>query len=356
MFPTCRTASRFMTALPGIIFISSLCLCSLLQAEGKYVPPASPRITYNFNAGWKFIKQDAPGAENPDFDDSNWDSVSTPHTYNDADSFDQLISRSGEVALYMGPACYRKRFKLPAGVQGGKVFLEFEGMRQAGWFFVNGKAVGKYENGVTPCGVDITDAVYFGDKENVLTVKVTNVTNYKEEASGTVFQWESKDFNPNYGGLNRNVWLHVTGKVYQTLPLYENLQTSGTYVYATDIDVPAKTATITVESQVRNESGDQQAVTLSGVVVDAGGFVRAVLKGEPYDMVSGETAVVSAAGNLMALAGGIPSTRIFTTFTVCLASRARSWTCKRSAPDSARRRLRAGPARAGCISTTVSFI
>ena len=84
----------------------------------------------------------------------------------------------------MGPACYRKHFKLPAGAEGNKIFLEFEGMRQAGRFFVNGKPIGKYENGVTPCGIDITDAVFFGDKENVLTVKVTNENGYREEATG----------------------------------------------------------------------------------------------------------------------------------------------------------------------------
>jgi beta-galactosidase len=266
--------------------------------EQRFTPPASPRVTFNFNPGWKFIKEAVADAEKPDLDDSKWATVSTPHTYNDVDSFDQIITRGGEVSLYMGPATYRKHFKLPASTAGNKVFIEFEGMRQAGRFFVNGKAVGQYENGVTPCGIDITDAVYFGDKENVLTVKITNVTNYPEEATGTVFQWESKDFNPNYGGLNRNVWLYITGKVYQTLPLYENLRTTGVYVYATNISVTAKTADVTVESQVRNESGEQQSVDLSVVVVDASGIVRATLKGETYDMVNGETQVLKASGKL----------------------------------------------------------
>jgi beta-galactosidase len=288
--------SRF--AFSGIIFCLLILFCGLSRAEDKFSPPASPRITYNFNAAWKFIKQDAPGAEKPDFDDSKWDTVSTPHTYNDVDSFDEIIGRGGEKTLYMGPACYRKHFKLPTDARDRKVFIEFEGMRQAARFFINGKAMGIYENGVTPCGIDITDAVYFGDKENVLTVLITNVTNYQEESSGTVFQWESKDFNPNYGGLNRNVWLHITGKTYQTFPLYENLKTAGTYIYAADFNIPAKTVTINVESQVRNESGGQQAVDLSAVVVDAAGITRAVLKGETYDMVENETAVLKASGQL----------------------------------------------------------
>jgi len=285
--------------LPLLTALVVLILSSLAFAtEQRFTPPASPRTTFNFNPGWKFIKEDVADAEKPDLDDSKWATVSTPHTYNDIDSFDQLITRGGEANLYMGPACYRKHFKVPASAAGNKVFIEFEGMRQAGRFFVNGKAVGQYENGVTPCGIDITDAVYFGDKENVLAVKITNVTSYPEEANGAVFQWEARDFNPNYGGLNRNVWLHITGKVYQTLPLYENLRTTGVYVYPSDINVAAKSATINVESQVRNESGDQQAVDFSAVVVDAGGIVRATLKGETYDMVNGEAQDLKASGML----------------------------------------------------------
>jgi beta-galactosidase len=34
-----------------------------------------------------------------------------------------------------------------------------------------------------------------------------------------------KDFNPNFGGLNRDAKLIVAGNIYQTLPLYENLKT-----------------------------------------------------------------------------------------------------------------------------------
>src|SRR6185312_4252918 len=109
-------------------------------------------------------------------------------------------------------------------------------------------------------GIDITEAVQFGDVDNVLAVWITNVTGYKEGATGVVFQWESKDFNPNFGGINRNVRLHILPKIYQTLPLLNGLGTEGVYVYASDYDVPGKKATLHIESQVRNQSGDQAAV------------------------------------------------------------------------------------------------
>jgi beta-galactosidase len=267
-------------------------------ADAPYAPPPSPRTTYNFNPGWKFIREDAANAELVAFDDAKWAAVSTPHTFNDVDTFDEIITRSGDAHLYQGLAWYRKHFRLPASAKGGKVFLEFEGLRQAAWFWVNGQAVGRCENGVTPCGLDLTPFVKFGDADNVIAVKVNNRNDYKEEATGMAFQWNTRDFNPIYGGLNRDVRLHLTGKVYQTLPLYENLKTVGVYVYATNLSVAARTAAVTVESEVRNESGDQQAVDFSAVIVDADGIVRATFKGETGDLVGGESARLTAGGTL----------------------------------------------------------
>ena len=110
------------------------------HAQEKFRPPPSPRREYNFDAGWKFFKEHkdkADGAEAVAFDDSAWETVSTPHTYNDLDSFRTIISHGGgDRGTWKGTAWYRKHFKLPAAA--AKVFLEFEGMRQAGEIFLNG--------------------------------------------------------------------------------------------------------------------------------------------------------------------------------------------------------------------------
>jgi hypothetical protein len=42
---------------------------------------------------------------------------------------------------------------------------------------------------------------------------------------------EEQQQQPEFRRLTRDAWLHVMGKVYQTLPLYENLKTTGVYVY-----------------------------------------------------------------------------------------------------------------------------
>jgi beta-galactosidase len=264
-----------------------------------FVPPQSPRTKFNFNLDWKFVREDVPGAEAPGFDDAKWASISTPHSFNDVDSFRTIISHGGgDRGTYKGLAWYRKHFKLPEGMAGQKVFLEFEGMRQAGDIYLNGKAVGLYENGVTAYGVDITSGVLFGDKENVLAVKVDNRTTYQERATSTTFQWNANDFNPDHGGINRHVWLHVTGKIHQTLPLFYGLESQGVYIHANNFNIAARTADVTVEAEVRNGSGDRATVGLSAMVVDAAGKVHAQFDGDPVDMVDGEKSVMMASGSL----------------------------------------------------------
>jgi beta-galactosidase len=265
-----------------------------------YQPPASPRVTYNFNPGWKFVFGDSTGADQPGFDDSKWASVSLPHTWNDTDTYRAFISHSGgdQSEKMFGIGWYRKHFKLPANAEGQKVFLQFDGMRQAGRFFLNGQPIGKYENGITAVGFDITRFVKYSGQDNVLAVKVDNSPDYKEEGTNTAFQWNSKDFNPNFGGLNRNASLIITGKIYQTLPLYENLKSTGVYVYPETIDLNKKTTDLKVEAEVANETGDYASVTLSAIVVDAEGVVRAKFDGNTSDLVAGQTEIFTASGLL----------------------------------------------------------
>jgi len=278
-----------------------------------YTPPQSPRSTLNFNLEWRFIRQDVPGAEAPAFDDAQWDSVATPHSFNDVDSFRKLISHGGgDTGTYKGLSWYRKHFKLPAMPSSHRVFIEFEGMRQAGDIFLNGKQVGLYENGVTAYGIDITEALAPGGQQNVLAVKVDNTTSYKEHAfcaanpknadgsdcTPAAYEWNANDFNPDHGGINRSVWLHVTGPIHQTLPLYYGLESQGVYIHAANFNIAKKTADIAVDAEVHNTSGDRATVGLSAVIVDHSGRVCAQFEGDPVDMVDGEKSVMSASGPL----------------------------------------------------------
>jgi len=72
----------------------------------------SARQTLCFNPNWRFIKADPAGAARPEFDDSGWQTVSTPHTFNDIDTFDDFNPKGmlGEQNLWTGRSWYRKTF------------------------------------------------------------------------------------------------------------------------------------------------------------------------------------------------------------------------------------------------------
>jgi hypothetical protein len=269
------------------------CLVLLCGAVLQAAPPRSPRVKYNFNSGWRLFVGDPAGAESPSFDDSAWREVSTPHAWNEDDAFQKDIKD-----LSTGVAWYRKRFRLPADAAGRKVFLEFEGIRQAGDFYLNGKLVGRSENGIMAFGFDITDAVRPAPEENVLAARIDNSWDYKEKATGSAFQWNDRNFYANYGGINKNVFLHVADRLYQTLPLYSNLGTTGVYVYASDFDIPGRSAVVNVETEVRNETAAAKSVDLQVVVEDMQGRAVKTFGGGRQTLAPGETKTLSASARL----------------------------------------------------------
>ena len=220
------------------------------------------REKYNFNPGWKLVVGDPEGAASVGFDDNSWKAITLPHAWNEDEAFAQRID-----SLSTGIAWYRKHFKIPAKDRGKKVFVEFEGYRMGGDIYLNGEMIGRHENGVMAFGLDLTDKIKW-DAENVIAVRIDNAWNYKEKATGSGFQWNDRNFNANYGGITKNVWLHVTDKLYQTFPLYSFFKTTGTYIYAKDINIPKKTATVFVEAQFKNEYNTAQRTVLKAIVRD----------------------------------------------------------------------------------------
>lgn len=311
--------------LAGTIIMQAM---SLVQVQASsdvplnttYTVPVSTDVDYNMNIGWKFLKPNYEELKNPntqetgvgywsyddsmeyikqkygggeknfydvDFDDSTWETVSVPHTYNDDDIFDSYINGSGD-AVERGLGFYRKHFTLDEKHNGQKIFVEFEGIRQSAYVWVNGNPVGIYQLGVNPFGFDITEYVNYGG-DNIIAVANDSsgggnaAWGFQNESKpespwgasdGVQVQWNSAGFNPAIGGLSRNVILHTKNTVYQTLPLYSNLKTTGTYVYGSNFDIEEKSATINVESEVRNESDADADLMLEVAVVDKDGKLQ----------------------------------------------------------------------------------
>lgn len=249
---------------------------------------AAEREKYNFNSNWKLKVGDIVQAEEMDYSDAEWKSVTLPHAFNEDEAFKLNIKDLTDTIVW-----YRKHFRLPADAKGRKVFIEFEGARQGIDLYVNGHLVGQHENGVMAFGFDLTAFVKPG-KENVIAARIDNNWDYAEKATGVKYQWSNRNFNANYGGLPKNVWLHVTDKLYQTLPLYSNLQTTGVYIYAEDIQVRARKARIHAESEVKNETKKSQTVGYLVELFDRDGKLVKAFCGEEKKINPGEKIVLSA--------------------------------------------------------------
>jgi beta-galactosidase len=272
-------------------------------AGGGFPGPAT-EADYSMDVGWQFNKSDVTGAQATAFADtgSGWSQVSTPHTFNDVDSFRVLIDHSGgDHGMFSGPTWYRKHFKVPAQFAGNKLIVEFERIRESATFYINGTQVGTFSDGVSPVGIDITGKVTVdGTTDNVLAVRVDNTAlNY----------WDANATYPDYGGITGHVWLHVPGKIYQTYPLYQNLKTSGIYVYGTAYaNITNNTPqgdtgnlTLNVQSEVSNESGSAASATLGVKVVDAAtGATLTSFSGTATTLPTTGVTVLTATGPLTA--------------------------------------------------------
>ncbi len=242
------------------------------------------RVKYNFNPSWKVFVGDDANAASVGYDDSKWKQVTLPWAWNEDDAFKKDI-----VDLSTGIAWYRKHFKLPASAKNQKVFIEFEGVRQAAAVYVNGQYAGLHENGVTAFGYDISSLLKYGNEENIIAVRTDNSWEYREKSTNTKYQWIDRNFNANYGGLCKNVFLHTTGKIYQTLPLYTTLGTTGTYIYATDFNIKEKSAVIHSVAEIKNETGKTQTAGAKVTVKDMSGkiinqFVSSSLQIQPDEI------------------------------------------------------------------------
>lgn len=251
---------------------------------------AEERSRTSFNGNWLLAIGDMDGAQSASFDDQGWEQVTLPHAWNEQEAFRIACAQLSDTIVW-----YRKHFTVDE-TESRKFFIEFEGARFAADVYLNGQLLGISENGVMAFGFDMTPYIKKG--ENVLAVRTDNSWNYHERSTGSTYQWNNKNFNANYGGLPKNVWLHTTGLLHQTLPLYSNLGTTGTYVYGSDYDVPQRSVVVNVESEVKNDDAVPHTFCLLVQVLDAEGREVLTFQGTPCTLQAGQTIIAHARGLL----------------------------------------------------------
>lgn len=216
---------------------------------------AQPRNMESLNAGWKFIRQDVAGADAADFDDSHWQSVKLPHTWNAFDGQD------GGNDYYRGIGWYRRTLTLGPEHAGKRIFVKFDAASTVAHVYVNGAFAGMHKGGFSAFCFDVTPLVRL-DTINLIAVKVSNAHD------STVAPLRG-DFTI-FGGLYRDVHLLVLEPVFIS-PL--DCASSGVYVKQTEVG--ASRAHLEITTLLCNNTPGTKKATVVATIQDHGGRIVA---------------------------------------------------------------------------------
>ncbi|HZZ20451.1 MAG TPA: glycoside hydrolase family 2 TIM barrel-domain containing protein [Opitutaceae bacterium] len=227
--------------MAALLSLVGALLCVPLPAS------AAARQTDLFDFGWKFQLGDAPGAENPSFNDSSWRSLDLPHDWSIEGAYDEKAPSAGPGGyLPTGIGWYRKTFTLPAGSPSRSVTIQFDGVYEHSTVWINGHDVGTRPYGYSSFAYDLTP--YLNAGSNVLAVKVDNSQ-----------QPNSRWYTGS--GIYRHTWLEVT----------DALQISPWGIFVTTPDVTAEAATVHVTTHVTNGRKGSEKVEVRNEILGADG-------------------------------------------------------------------------------------
>ena len=147
------------------------------------------RSEQDLTHGWRFHQGAAEGAESPDFNDQNWQSVKVPHDWaitgpfsRDHDLQKVAVTQNFETEAsvktgrtgglpYVGEGWYRTSFRSTAGKQ---VSLVFEGAMSEAKVYVNGTQAIFWPYGYNALHCDVTSLLRSNGEANVLAVHLEN--------------------------------------------------------------------------------------------------------------------------------------------------------------------------------------
>ena len=209
----------------------------LVVAAGLHAAQVRP-----FDAGWRFLKADASGAEAAEFADDAWRTVDVPHDWAIEGPFDQKNPAGGAGAfLPGGVGWYRKHFALPGGDVNKRVFLDFDGVMANSEVWINGFRLGKRPYGYVSFRYELTGHLKFGpSSSNVVAVRADNSL---QPAS----RWYPG------AGIYRHVRLVVTDPIH-----FDH--------WATFVTTP-KTGSVHVQSRIVNQGEMPRAVSFEVTLV-----------------------------------------------------------------------------------------
>jgi beta-galactosidase len=235
-----------------------------VSVAGFYPIADQGRQVWNFNTGWRFHLGDIPNASNTDFDDSNWDLVTTPHTVQ-LEPSDASGNRN-----YQGIAWYRKHFVVPAS----RAEVYFEAVMGKQKIYVNGQLALEHVGGYLPFTVDLSK---HGLKKGDRCVIAVMADNSDDKSYPPGKPQYTLDF-AYHGGIYRDVWLIGKNDISITDAIEAN-HVAGGGVFVHFDNISSRSADVLVNTEVDNRSGRSASLTVEQQLVDAQGRIVGTTRG-----------------------------------------------------------------------------
>lgn len=212
---------------------------------------AQQRVVYTINDGWKFTKGSPFEAQLTGCDDSSWETVNIPHTWNDKDADDETPG------FYRGPVWYRKQLFIDKSQEERRAVIYFEGANQEVRFYLNGQFVGEHKGGYTRFCFDITPHLRYG-QENLFAIYVNNVYNPNIPPLSADFTF--------FGGIYRDVYLQFMNPVHIATNDYAS---SGVYIRTPEVNNSA--ASVEITTLLTNDMSQPTEIRVENIICDADG-------------------------------------------------------------------------------------
>lgn len=227
-----------------IIFLTQQSFASQPEysTAGFFELPNTGRTVYSMNPAWRMYKGHLEGAEQPDFNDKEWDLVSLP------DGIEYVPSEASGCVNYQGEVWYRKHFTPEETWKGKQLFLHFEAIMGKAKVWINGTLVNEHYGGFLPVIANVTEYINYKE-DNVIAVWADN-SNDPSYPPGK--PQDMLDFTYS-GGIYRDCWMIVHNNVFITDPNYEN-ETAGGGLFVSFGHISQSQAEIRLDAHVRNSS------------------------------------------------------------------------------------------------------
>lgn len=227
-----------------IIFLTQQSFASQPEysTAGFFELPNTGRTVYSMNPAWRMYKGHLEGAEQPDFNDKEWDLVSLP------DGIEYVPSEASGCVNYQGEVWYRKHFTPEETWKGKQLFLHFEAIMGKAKVWINGTLVNEHYGGFLPVIANVTEYLNY-EEDNVIAVWADN-SNDPSYPPGK--PQDMLDFTYS-GGIYRDCWMIVHNNVFITDPNYEN-EIAGGGLFVSFGHISQSQAEIRLDAHVRNSS------------------------------------------------------------------------------------------------------